>query len=30
MNGEVMNWKGFGRKQSWPNGDAILAFIWEE
>jgi hypothetical protein len=23
------NWKGFGRKQSWPNQDIILVFAWK-
>jgi hypothetical protein len=25
----MMNWKGFGRKRSWPNQDTIPAFAWK-
>jgi hypothetical protein len=25
-----MNWKGHGRKHSWPNLGAILAFSWQD
>jgi hypothetical protein len=26
----IMNWKGFGRKRSWPNGVTIPAFLWRD
>jgi hypothetical protein len=26
----MMNWEGFGRKQSWPNAGTIPAFSWRD
>jgi hypothetical protein len=28
LDDRFMNWKGFGRKRSWPNRDTIPAFAW--
>jgi hypothetical protein len=27
--GWMTNWKGFGRKQSWPNQGTIAPFAWQ-
>lgn len=26
----IMNWKGLGRKRSWPNGGTLPAFAWKD